>query len=125
MTEITPNDKALFQVDWLLEQAYKRAVKLRGVNDWTNDFKSIEEKQKAEREVEQYQLKIAEMIYKSIRDIELDKQHSEFRKEMDDERKDFNSRMKDYYDKDDDQKGYSSYDKDDFDDRGTDEIGKV
>lgn len=122
--EQTPHEKALMEIEWVLSQAYKKAVKLRGINDWTNDFKSDEERQKAEREVEQYQLKIAEMIYTSLRNIELDIQHDEFRKDMEQDRKDFDGRMKKYYD-DDDKKGYSSYNKDDFDDRGTDEIGKI
>jgi len=54
------NDLALMEVDWALQESYKRAVKLRGITDWscaTTDSHTL---------VEQYQLKITELILKSL-----------------------------------------------------------
>jgi len=55
-------ENSLKEVQWALAESYKLAVRLRGINDWTNDFKNPEEKQKAERQVESYQLEIAHLI---------------------------------------------------------------
>lgn len=58
-------EKTLLQVQWALQEAYKMAVKLRGVNDWSA-IKPLE-RSKAEREVEEYQIKIANMILEEAR----------------------------------------------------------
>ncbi len=55
-------DNAVIQVQWALQEAYKMAVRLRGINHWGEDFKTIEAKEKATREVEDYQLRIAKLI---------------------------------------------------------------
>lgn len=57
----TINTRALNEVDWVLQEAYKRAVKLRGVTDWSG-FKTTQEHNEANQDVERYQLQIAQMI---------------------------------------------------------------
>ena len=61
LAKMSPED-SLKKVNWALSEAYKIAVRIRGINDWTNDFKLEAERTKAQREVEFYQLKIAQMI---------------------------------------------------------------
>lgn len=55
----THND-ALLEVDWLLQESYKRAVRMMGVTDWS--------KETSERvhQCEQYQLQIAQLIQKAL-----------------------------------------------------------
>ena len=54
------HNQAIAEVQWLLQESYKMAVKLRGVQDWSqsNDHD--------ETLVESYQLKIAELLHKSL-----------------------------------------------------------
>ena len=59
---------AIQRVQWALQESYKHAVRLRGINDWTNDFNSEVEKAKAERDVEKYQIEIAKMILEETRE---------------------------------------------------------
>lgn len=58
-------EKSLLQVQWALQEAYKMAVKLRGIYDWST-LKPLD-REKATREVEEYQLKIAELILEEAR----------------------------------------------------------
>ena len=57
-------DKAVLNVEWALQEAYKMAVHLRGITDWS--LFSEEEQKRENRLVEEYQLKIAEMIITSL-----------------------------------------------------------
>jgi len=50
------NRKALFDVNWALQEAYKIAVHHSGITDWST------EKPERKNEVEIMQIKIAEMI---------------------------------------------------------------
>ncbi len=52
----------ILEVQWALQEAYKMAVKLRGITDWTNDFHENDDRAIAQREVERYQIEIAKMI---------------------------------------------------------------
>ncbi len=52
-----PNEKALLEVNWALQEAYKIAVHHAGITDW-----SQEEKPERKNEVELMQIKIALMI---------------------------------------------------------------
>ncbi len=54
-------DKAVRNVQWALQEAYKMAVHMRGITDWSK-MPNAETKVKEEKIVEEYQLKIAEMI---------------------------------------------------------------
>ena len=58
---------AVNSVQWAIQQAYPIAVHLRGITDWTNDFKTQGEQEHAQRTVEDYQLRIAELILWSLR----------------------------------------------------------
>ena len=60
MTIRSENDLALAKVEWALSEAYKIAVHLRGVTDWST------EKPETSRLVEKYQIQIAEMILGKI-----------------------------------------------------------
>jgi len=54
--------EAILQVEWAIQESYKIAVRLRGINDWTNDFTSSAKREQAKRAVDKYQLEIAKMI---------------------------------------------------------------
>ena len=55
-----PNEKALLEVNWALQEAYKIAVHHSGITDWST------EKPERKNEVEIMQIKIAEMILRKI-----------------------------------------------------------
>lgn len=59
--------RATDEVQWAVNQAYAIAVHLRGIHDWTNDFKTIKEKEQAQRQVEDYQIRLAELILWGLR----------------------------------------------------------
>jgi hypothetical protein len=132
MTEQTrnPNEEALMEVDWIMQESFKRAVKLRSITDWS-DFKTPELLDKATREVEQYQLAIAKLISDVLkekqrqienkkRDEKWDAQDKKFEKQMIDSDEKFFDR----YDKRNEKIGFRKDKDDTLDDRGTDEIGK-
>ncbi len=50
------NEKALLEVNWALQEAYKIAVHHSGITDWST------EKPERKNEVEIMQIKIAELI---------------------------------------------------------------
>lgn len=117
MTEITRNNEALKDVEWTLDQAYKLAVKLRGVKDWTNDFKTDEARDMAKRDVEKYQLEIAKFIEHSITSLRYKESDEKFDKRMEESDKKFDER---YGVGDKKEWGSTTEDK-----RDTDDIGKV
>jgi hypothetical protein len=67
---MNPNEEALMEVDWVIQESYKRAIKLRGIGDWS-DFTTVQSKEKAQRDIEQYQLVIAKLISDTL----IEKQH--------------------------------------------------
>jgi hypothetical protein len=124
MTNI--NEEALIEVDWILQESYKRANKMRGIGDWSN-FKSVEERDKAEREVEQYQLDIATLIQRSLYEARHLDERKKFDERMDAQDKrwaESDAKFDKKYGTDEDDKGFTSYSKDDLDKRDTSDIGK-
>jgi len=57
----TPNEEATIEVDWILQESWKRATKSRGIGD-RSVFETAEDKDKADREVEPYKLEIEKII---------------------------------------------------------------
>lgn len=53
---------AVNNVEWALQEAYKMAVHMRGITDWSKVNDKVEEN----KLIEDYQLKIAEMIITSL-----------------------------------------------------------
>lgn len=126
-----PNEEATMEVDWLLQESYKRATKLRGIGDWS-DFESVEAKDKAEREVEQYQLEIAKLISSTLIEKQRELASIERNKKWDEQDAKFEKRQEEFDEKFDAKYGINKKedigfrkDKDEVDDRGTDDIGKV
>ena len=127
----TPNEEATMEVDWLLQESYKRAVKLRGIVDW-GALGTGTDRTDAERDVEKYQLEIAKLISNTLIEKKRELATSERNKKWDDQDAKFEKRMEDndekFYEKygKDDKIGFRKGDKDDeIDDRGTDDIGKT
>ena len=126
----TPNEESLMEVDWLLQESYKRAVKLRGIVDW-GALGTGTDRTDAERDVEKYQLEIAKLIsdtlmekqrviYTKERNKIFDDEHERFEERMDKSDK----KMTERYGDDDKKIGFRKGDDDKVDDRGTDDIGK-
>ena len=126
----TPNEEATIEVDWLLQESYKRAVKLRGIVDW-GALGTGTDRTDAERDVEKYQLIIAKLIsdtlmekqrviYTKERNKIFDDEHERFEERMDKSDK----KMAERYGDDDKKIGFRKGDDDKVDDRGTDDIGK-
>ena len=126
----TPNEEATIEVDWLLQESYKRAVKLRGIVDW-GALGTGTDRTDAERDVEKYQLEIAKLISDTL----MEKQRVIYTKErnkiFDDEHERFEERMNksdkkmsERYGDDDEKIGFRKGNDDNVDDRGTDDIGK-
>jgi len=115
------NEQALKDVEWTLEQAYKLAVKLRGINDWTNDFKTEEARDMAKRDVEKYQLEIAKFIEHSITAIRYKESDEKFDKRMEESDKKFDERYGSLDDKEKKEWGSKTED----DKRNIDDIGKI
>ena len=53
----TTHENAVREVNWCFQEAFKIAVKLRGVTDWSDQVS---------REVERYQIEIAKMIQTAL-----------------------------------------------------------
>lgn len=119
MNEVKKHDEALKDVEWTLDQAYKFAVKLRGVNDWANDFKTEEARDSAKRDVEKYQLEIAKFIEHAITSLRYKESDEKFEKRMEESDKKFDER---YGSLGDTKKDWGSGPEDK---RDTDDIGKV
>lgn len=59
----TTHETAIMEVNWCFQEAFKIAVKLRGVTDWSDQVRAGPS---AEREVERYQIEIAKMIQTAL-----------------------------------------------------------
>ena len=65
ITETVPSkhQKALIETQWCLQEAFKIAVRHRGVTDWSDQ---VSNGPTAERDVEVYQIEIAKMIQRAL-----------------------------------------------------------
>ena len=57
---MNPNDIAVREVEWVLQEAYKIAVRVAGIKDWS------EEPPETKQIVNNHQMEIAKMIHQSL-----------------------------------------------------------
>ena len=118
MTDKNINEEAIMEVNWLLQESYKLAVKLRGITDWSA-FGTGTDRIDAERDVEKYQLEIAKLISNSLIEKQRAVENEKFEKRMDASDARFEKRMTDK----DEEIGFRKGDNN-VDDRDTSDIGK-
>jgi len=118
MTDKNINEEAIMEVNWLLQESYKLAVKLRGITDWSA-FGTGTDRTDAERDVEKYQLEIAKLISNSLIEKQRAVENEKFEKRMDASDARFEKRMTDK----DEEIGFRKGDNN-VDDRDTSDIGK-
>jgi len=118
MTDKNINEEAIMEVNWLLQESYKLAVKLRGITDWSA-FGTGTDRTDAERDVEKYQLEIAKLISNSLIEKQRAVENEKFEKRMDASDTRFEKRMTDK----DEEIGFRKGDNN-VDDRDTSDIGK-
>jgi len=118
MTDKNINEEAIMEVNWLLQESYKLAVKLRGITDWGALGNGTNYKD-AERDVEKYQLEIAKLISNSLIEKQRAVENEKFEKRMDASDARFDKRMTDK----DEEIGFRKGDNN-VDDRDTSDIGK-
>jgi len=118
MTDKNINEEAIMEVNWLLQESYKLAVKLRGITDWSA-FGTGTDRTDAERDVEKYQLEIAKLISNSLIEKQRAVENEKFEKRMDASDARFDKRMTDK----DEEIGFRKGDNN-VDDRDTSDIGK-